>query len=184
MQRDSGISPWSANLPAVRTSSSLGSTNPSPQLHKHRRMSSLGQSRRRTSDARGAVTRPSCVRPSYLHTFLLTLSPQCCCCPHRSVRFGVFGNAFFVPTKSRQYPWKGGTIGSCGLRSGCQAGRYGCQRQSPEGRKEGCHFQVRSLFKGKACWIPNEDKTKITPPGLSSPILLGQAPLGTFTALA
>lgn len=60
-QQDSGISPWSASLPTIGTSGSLGSTRPSSQPHKHRRMSSLGQSRRRISDAREATTRPSCV---------------------------------------------------------------------------------------------------------------------------
>ena len=56
MQQDPGTSSWSAT---VGTSGSLGSTKPPSQLHKHRRMSSLGQSRRRTSDAREAATRPS-----------------------------------------------------------------------------------------------------------------------------
>jgi hypothetical protein len=64
MQQDSGISLWSASLPTVGTSGSLGSTKPSSQLHKHRRMSSLGQSRRRASDAREATARPSYVRSS------------------------------------------------------------------------------------------------------------------------
>ncbi|KAF9653665.1 hypothetical protein BDM02DRAFT_3107631 [Thelephora ganbajun] len=69
MQQDSDIPSWSASLPTVGTSGNLSSTK--PQLLKHRRMFSLGQSRRRTLDAREAVTRPSAVA---IHTAASTLA--------------------------------------------------------------------------------------------------------------
>lgn len=71
MQQDADTSPWSTSLPNVGTSGSLSATKPSFQLHKHRRMSSLGQPRRRTSDARESATRPS---PAAVHTAASTLA--------------------------------------------------------------------------------------------------------------
>ena len=108
IQQDSGISPWSAT---VGTSGSLGSTKPPSQLHKHRRMSSLGQSKRRTSGAREAATRPSYARLPWQNTSLLTLSPQGYRRSHRSIYLGISGHALFVPTKVRRYPRDGRAAG-------------------------------------------------------------------------
>lgn len=47
-------------------------------LHKHRRMSSSGQARRRLSDAREANSRPSCVESHIIIMYTFLISSQSC----------------------------------------------------------------------------------------------------------
>jgi len=73
MQQDPDIPSWSASLLTIGISRSLSSTKSPSRLHKERRVSSLGQWRRRTSDVCEAATRPS---PAAAHIAPPALTPS------------------------------------------------------------------------------------------------------------